>query len=53
MVTQDIYINATLYIAQIDLNDDGTSTISLTEGCNHPKAEACDHKIYDFTEVIL
>ena len=52
IITQDMYINATLYIAEIDLNDDGTSTISLTEGCNHPSSQMCDHKTYDFKEVL-
>jgi hypothetical protein len=51
-VIQDVYINAVLYIMEIQLNNDGTSTMQLTEGCNHPSFEGCNHKTYDFKEFI-
>jgi hypothetical protein len=52
MTTTDININGTRYIAEVTLDDDGKSTISLTEACNHPRNDSCDHKTYDFEEVI-
>lgn len=54
MVTTDININGVKFIAEVNLTDDGNSTISLTEACNHPDSErdGCDHLIYDFNEVI-
>jgi len=52
MTTTDIAINGVLFIAQIDLNEDGTSTISLTEACNHPVGQDCNAKTFDFKEFI-
>lgn len=52
MTTTDINIDGVKYLAEVDLNQDGTSTISLTEACNHPVGQDCNAKTFDFKEFI-
>jgi len=51
VTTHDVNINGVLFIMELTLNDEGTGYMTLTEACNHPKAESCDHITYDFKEV--
>lgn len=50
--THDIVIDGVVYITQITLADNGLSTISMTEACEHADdGETHEHTIYDFKEI--
>lgn len=51
-MTTDVNINGTKYIMEIYLSIEGNSYLTLTEVCNHPSTDECDHTTYDFKELI-